>query len=112
VPDATRQQLQWTPVPADLPSMVPSTAEPISPELALVCPELADRARRSQPARPWQLAAVTVDAAGEPAPAAATPLRQWAAAALYVVLAAAARAGVATAIAVLTVLVLTLAADY
>ena len=35
---------------------IPTVApEPISPELALVCPELAERVRKQLPARPWEM---------------------------------------------------------
>lgn len=40
------------PVRPRTPTVAP---EPISPELALVCPELAERVREQLPARPWEL---------------------------------------------------------
>ncbi|MGN6799902.1 MAG: DUF5317 family protein [Gaiellaceae bacterium] len=37
------------------PPAAPVDLEPISPELALVCPELAERVRKQLPARPWEM---------------------------------------------------------
>jgi hypothetical protein len=55
---------QVAPPAATIPPKPIVALEPISPELALVCPELAERVRKQLPARPWEMFV--------PAPAAAS----------------------------------------
>ena len=43
------------PAPQAVPAPPAAVLEPISPELALVCPELAERVRKQLPARPWEM---------------------------------------------------------
>lgn len=90
--------------------MTLSSAEPISPELALVCPELAQYARQRLPEHPWQLVNVkpTQPAGAPTAVEEALRLPQWAAVAAYVMIGIAARVVVAVVIGAAVVLALTL----
>ena len=86
-------------------SSLASTWEPISPELALVCPELARAARRHPARQPWELAQERLAAR---AGSATVGPAGWAAAIAFVVVALAVRTVLAVSAVAAVVLVLTL----